>query len=145
MDNLVIRELRIEDAREVSRIYGSIVKDNREIDFERIFDEQHKGSGMTSFVAEVAGRVVGYLISYRLSGGFGIDRSAWIAIIGVDPKFMDQGIGKGLAEEAFRFYKEKGINNIYTTVEWDSTDMLQFFKTLGFDRSEFVNLRKVIE
>ena len=145
MDDLVIRELKIEDAGDVSRIYGSIVKNNEKIDFKRIFNEQNKGSGMASFVAEVNGGVVGYLISYRLSGGFGIDRSAWIALIGVDPKFMDQGIGKGLAEEAFRFYKEKGINNIYTTVEWDSTDMLQFFKALGFDRSEFVNLRKVIE
>jgi hypothetical protein len=30
-------------------------------------------------------------------------------------------------------------------VRWDSTDMLSFFKTLGFDRSNFINLRKVLK
>ena len=84
------------------------------------------------------------MISYTLSVGFGIDKSAWIAIFGVDPKFMGQGIGKGLANEVFRFYKEHGIYNIYTSVRWDSTDILSFFKSLDFDRSNFINLRKVI-
>jgi hypothetical protein len=48
-----------------------------------------------------------------------------------------------MAEELFKFYKDKGIHNIYTSVRWDSTDLLTFFKTLKFDRSDFINLRKV--
>ena len=91
---------------------------------------------------EIKGKVVGYMISYTLSGGFGIEKSAWIAMVGVDPKYMGKGIGKSLAEEISRFYKERGINNIYTSVRWDSTDLLSFFKTLKFDRSNFINLRK---
>jgi hypothetical protein len=45
----------------------------------------------------------------------------------------------------FEFYKRKGITNIHTSVMWDSTDLLSFFKTIGFDRSEFINLRKKLE
>ena len=74
-----------------------------------------------------------------------MEKSAWIATVGVEPEFMGQGIGKALAEEIFRFYSEKNIKNVYTSVRWDSTDMLSFFKTLGFDRSNFINLRRAIE
>jgi len=85
------------------------------------------------------------MISYILTAGFGIAKSAWIATLGVDPDFMGQEIGASLAEEIFSYYKTQGIENVYTSVRWDSTDLLSFFKTLGFDRSNFINLRKIIE
>ena len=96
-------------------------------------------------MAEREGKVVGFMISYILTAGFGMPKSAWIATLGVDPEFMGEGIGASLAEEIFKYYKAQGIENVYTSVRWDSSDMLSFFKTLGFDRSNFINLRKVIE
>ena len=145
MDNLLIRELKQEDADTLGEINASIVKRPNKINFQRIIEEQERNSGVKSFVAEVGDKVVGYMISYTLSGGFGMDKSAWIAIVGVDPKYMGRGIGKKLAEETFKFYKEKGIKHVYTSCRWDSTDMLSFLKTLGFDRSDFINLRKQFE
>ncbi|RPJ10835.1 MAG: GNAT family N-acetyltransferase, partial [Desulfobacteraceae bacterium] len=41
--------------------------------------------------------------------------------------------------------REKGIKDVYTSVRWDSVDLLSFFKTLGFDRSNFINLKKSLE
>ena len=84
------------------------------------------------------------MISYILTAGFGEAKSAWIATLGVDPKFMGQGIGANMAQKIFEIYRTEGIESVYTTVRWDSTDLLSFFKTLGFDRSHFINLRKVI-
>ena len=145
LDNLIIRKIKKEDAEDISRIYSSIVKKGKKIDFNRIIEEQLRNSGVESFVAELQGSVVGYMISYTLSGGFGIDKSAWIAMLGVDPKFMGKGIGKKLAEEICEYYSKQGIHNVYTSVRWDSTDLLSFFKTLNFDRSNFINLRKVLK
>lgn len=125
-------------------IDAAITQETENIDYRRMIEEQAYKTEDASFVAEFRGVVVGYMISYILSGGFGMEKSAWIAILGVDPKFMGQGIGKRLAEEIFRFYEDKKINTIYTSVRWDSTDLLSFFKTLGFDRSDFINLRKHI-
>jgi len=34
------------------------------------------------------------------------------------------------------------VKKIYTSVRWDSTDLLSFFKAVGFERSDFINLRK---
>ena len=145
MEHLVIRKLKKEDAPDVDRINRVITKEGAKGKFKRMVEELARGAGNMSYVAEYQGKVVGYMITYLLYGGFGMEKSAWIATVGVEPKFMGQGIGKALAKEIFRFYSEKNIKNVYTSVRWDSTDMLSFFKTLGFDRSNFINLRRVIE
>ncbi len=144
MENVLIRRLRVEDAENISRILESITQTPVTDDFKRDIEGHARKVEEASFVAEFQGNVVGYMISYILTGGFGMEKSAWIALLGVNPKFMGQGIGKSLADEILKFYVEKGINNIYTSVRWDSTDLLSFFKTLGFDRSNFINLRKAL-
>ncbi|MBW2063697.1 MAG: GNAT family N-acetyltransferase [Deltaproteobacteria bacterium] len=144
MEQLVIRTIREDDAQEIARINGLITKSNEEARFRRMIEELTRRPGNMSYVAEYQGKVVGYMITYLLFAGFGIGRSAWIANLGVEPKFMGQGIGKALAKKIFEVYSEKGIKDIYTSVRWDSTDLLSFFKTLGFDRSNFINLRKKI-
>ena len=141
MEDIIIRRLKKEDAEEIGRINAVITKKPLEDDFKQMVAELGQSSGNMSYVAEYEGKVVGYMVTYLLSGGFGMDKSAWIATLGVEPKLMGQGIGKALANKIFDYYKEKGIKNIYTSVRWDSTDLLSFFKTLGFDRSVFINLR----
>jgi len=39
-------------------------------------------------------------------------------------------------------FKKKKINEIYTAARWDAVDILFFFKSIGFDRNNFINLRK---
>jgi len=144
--NLVIRRLKKEDADDMSRIQTAITKSPTKMDFRRIIEEQiRKEEEEASFVAEIDGKVVGYMISYIIYAGFGLDKSAWIATFGVDPGFMGQGIGKGLAEEILKFYSQRDIKHILTSVRWDSVDLLSFFKTMGFDRSNFINLSKELD
>jgi ribosomal protein S18 acetylase RimI-like enzyme len=145
VDNFQIRRLRVEDAEEICRIYTAITRRPVEPDFKSVVEEHAQSGEEACFVAEHQGKVVGFMISYILTAGFGEAKSAWIATLGVDPNFMGQGIGAGMAQEIFEIYKSASIENVYTTVRWDSTDLLSFFKTLGFDRSNFINLRKVIE
>ncbi len=145
MAEFTIRRMRLDDYEEVERIHRSIMQKETHIDYRAMVEEQLRRHDEASFVAEVDGKIVGFMMSYTLSGGFGIEKSAWIPMLGVDPKYMGQGIGKKLAGEIFDFYKKRGITNIYTTVRWDAVDLLSFFKLLGFDRSNFINLRKVLD
>jgi ribosomal protein S18 acetylase RimI-like enzyme len=145
VDNFQIRRLKVEDAEEITRIYAEITRRPVEPDFKKVVEEHAQSEEGACFVAEHQSKVVGFMISYILTAGFGETKSAWIATLGVDPNFMGQGIGASMAEKIFEIYKAIGIENVYTTVRWDSTDMLSFFKTLGFDRSRFINLRKVID
>lgn len=145
MENVIIRKLREEDVEDIGRIQERITKSALPQGFQDIIREYAGKQENACFVAEHEGRIVGFMISSILSGIFGMERSAWIAILGVEPKYMGQDIGRALAAEIFSFFKEKGIKNIYTSVRWDSTDLLSFFKTLGFDRSNFINLRRVLD
>jgi len=144
MENVLIRRLKIEDVEKIARIQERITKTAAGEDFLEIVREYARKPDNACFVAEHEGRIVGFMISSILSGIFGVERSAWISILGVDPKFMGRDIGKALAAEILRFYEGKGVKDIYTSVRWDSTDLLSFFKTLGFDRSNFINLRRSI-
>jgi len=145
VDKVLIRKIREDDGDKINRISAAITQEPVKVDFLEIAATEARKAEDASFVAVINDEVVGYMISYIVSGLFGIEKSAWITMLGVDPKCMDQGIGKKLAEEIFAFYLEKGIKNIFTSVRWDSTDLLSFFKTLGFDRSSFINLGRVLE
>jgi ribosomal protein S18 acetylase RimI-like enzyme len=144
VDKVRIRKLHIQDADEISRIYAAITRKAVDSDFKRVVEDHALRNDEACVVAERKEKVVGFMISYILTAGFGMNKSAWIATLGVDPNFMGMGIGASLAEEIFKYYKAQKVENVYTSVRWDSTDMLSFFKTLGFDRSNFINLRKII-
>jgi len=144
-DKILIRRMKKTDAEAIGKIDAAITKAPSLLDFKQIVSEEIKRAVDTSYVAEIKGKVVGFMISYMTYGNFGAERCAWIAMFGVDPKWMGQGIGKRLAEEIFKVYKEKGVTEVFTSVRWDATDILSFFKTLGFERSNFINLWKKVE
>lgn len=145
MDDLVIRRLEIEDAEAVEKVYNAILQLPKRVDLLKELKEQCQNSCFVNSVAAINDEIVGFLLSYIFYGGFGINRSAWISQLCVHPRFMGQGIGQRLAEEAFKVYKKMGIKSVHASFEWDSVDLLSFFKNLGFGRSDFVNLRKTIE
>jgi ribosomal protein S18 acetylase RimI-like enzyme len=143
--DVTVRRLKKEDAADVKRIYEAITKRSEKLDIQWIVEDRAEKTLDASFVAEFDGNVVGYMISYIASGNFGVDRCAWISMFGVEPKFMGQGIGRRLAGEIFRYYKEKDVTDVFTSVRWDYTDIVSFFKTLGFQKSEYLHLHKVLQ
>ena len=141
-----IRRWRTEDVDEICEIYSLITNKGVDADFKRMVLERAQKVGVEDghFVALSGGKIVGFMISYILPVGFGAEDCAYIATMGVHPKYMDQGIGAGMTKEIFMFYKARGITNVYTSVRWDSTDLLSFFKTMGFERSNYINLKHKI-
>jgi len=145
LENVIIRKLSAADTNEIISIYKSITLRSDEIDIEEVIAERALRDPNGCFVAEHQGRIVGFIVSYQLNGSFGIQQSAWIPTFGVDPDYMGHGIGRTLAEAVFNYYKAKGVQNVYTSVRWYDTDVLSFLRTLGFDRSEFINLQKRLD
>ncbi len=139
MENLQIRKIDKNDAEAIQRIRNLISENDSDIDLKKIVDQQTTG---LNIVALIDDKVVGYMISNVLHAGFGLDKSAWIISMGVDPDFMGRGVGKKLANKILETYKSQKIKYAFSSVAWDSIDLLSFFKTLGFERSEFINLRK---
>jgi ribosomal protein S18 acetylase RimI-like enzyme len=145
VENFQIRRLKVDDANAITEIYAAITRRSVEPDFKKVVEGHAQNGEEACYVAEHKGKVVGFMISYILTAGFGETKSAWIATVGVDPDYMGQGIGAEMARKIFEIYRDAGIEKVYTSVRWDSTDLLSFFKTLGFDRSAFINLKKAID
>jgi len=145
LENPLIRRLESGDADDISRIQEAITKEPSTTDYHRVVEQEAKKEDRVSFVAELDGKVVGFIITYILHGGFGLETSAWIGLFGVEPKYMGSGIGKRMAKEVFDELRKMNIKNVFTSVKWDSVDLLSFFKSLGFDRCEFINLKRVID
>lgn len=145
MNNLTIRRLEARDANDISRIQEAIAKELGAINYQKIVEEEATKEDRVSFVAELDGKAVGFMVAYILYGAFGLEKSAWIGLFGVDPKYMGQGIGRSMAKKVLHVLKQMDIKTVFTSVRWDSTDLLSFFKSLGFDRSNFINLEKILD
>ena len=88
MDNFQIRRLKVEDAEVIGQIYAAITRRPVEPDFKSVVEEHARSGEEACFVAEHQGKVVGFMISYILTAGFGEAKSAWI---GSGPKFHGPG------------------------------------------------------
>jgi len=105
-----------------------------------------KGERNACLVAEAEGKVVGFLVGDVRTWDFGEDQEiGWIRIVGIDPAFQGHGVGKALGEALMRYFETRGITTVRTTVEWDAGDLIAYFRTLGFERSGFIGLEKLLE
>jgi N-acetylglutamate synthase-like GNAT family acetyltransferase len=140
--SIKIRKLDIKDLEPVLHIQEIITK--TKIGSKKIvYWREHvlKDSSL-NLVALDGEQVVGFIVSEITTNSFGLDQSGWIKIIGVHPKYMGTGIGQALFSQLFKQFKKKKVNEIYTAARWDSVDLLSFFKSVGFNRSNFINLYK---
>jgi ribosomal protein S18 acetylase RimI-like enzyme len=144
MENIKIRPLELRDRAAIFEIQQAITNHKAEKDWEQLVEGYIKNSGETSLVAEAGGKVVGFMLGDIKTYGFGVARSGWIEVIGVHPRSMGSGIGKKLGSELIKIFKKKKVKHIFTSVRWDSGDLLAFFKSIGFDRSDFINLENKI-
>jgi len=137
------------DIRQAAEIHRKVIREglgpSMNYAIEDLFRSFIKKSPETCIVAEKDNNVAGFIVGGIKEWGFGVERSGWIEMIEVDPKLMGKGIGKTLGEALIRYFRDKGIREVYTTVQWDSSDLIAFFKSIGFDKSGFINLKYTSE
>jgi len=140
---IFIRKMKPEDSKEINHIFELITQHSADNTSIHGTVERHSisHSHEVSFVAEIKGKVIGFTISYILKLGFEAEESAYIATMGIHPQYMGRTIGAAMMEKIFDYYQQQGITRVYTSVRWDSADLLSFFKTVAFNRSDFINLK----
>lgn len=89
-----------------------------------------------SLVAEVDGKLVGFMLGEVRSGEFGLEEpSGWIEVLGVDPDYQGRAIGRRLAEAMLESFRERGAKTVRTLVEADMEEIGRFFASLGFQQA----------
>lgn len=141
MESVIIRALQKEDLEAIVRIDEKVLGENRKDYWERKLEALGSKSAQTSFAAEVQGKVVGFILGDISGWEFGVpDTIGWIDTIGVDPAYQKKGIATALADELIRGLKGVGVKTVYTLVNWNDWDLLQFFHAMGFGRGDMINL-----
>jgi ribosomal protein S18 acetylase RimI-like enzyme len=94
-----------------------------------------------SFVAEVDGRVVGFIIGVIMGAEYSLPLSGWINIIGVDPDYQGRGIGRLLTRAFFEGCHHRGIKARLMVRQSDER-LKKMLLSLGFRQGELVDFVK---
>lgn len=98
-------------------------------------------------VAELDGRVVGFLFGWVGESEFGIPvATGWIDLIGVDPAYQGLGVGQALLD---RFVDSgralRAIGKVATVTDLARADMRDFFFGRGFQVGPMIQLERDVE
>jgi predicted N-acetyltransferase YhbS len=141
LDNVKIRSLSQEDLEAIVEIDEKVLGEKRTDYWEKKLQMMNGKTFQVSLVAEVEGRVSGFILGDISGWEFGVpDTIGWIDTIGVDPAHQKKGLATALAQELIQRLKAIGVRTIYTLVSWNDWDLLQFFHAMGFTRGDMINL-----
>ena len=146
MNKIKVRPMEEEDITQAADIHRRVVRKglgpSTNYPIENLFKSFIKKSPKTCIVAEKNNRIAGFVIGSIKEWVFGVERSGWIELVEVDPKLMGMGIGKNLGDSLIEHFRNEDIKEVYTSVKWDSGDLIAFFKSIGLDKSSFINLER---
>ena len=87
----------------------------------------------SSRVAEVGGKVVGFMLGDVRAGEFGLEQpSGWIERFGIDPDFRGRDLGKQMFEAIVGHFRAEGAASVRTLSDGRETAVIGFLKALGF-------------
>jgi ribosomal protein S18 acetylase RimI-like enzyme len=141
LENVKIRPLKIEDLESIAAIDEKVLGEKRRDYWEKKLKMMGEKASQVSLVAEVQGKVLGFILGDVSGWEFGVpDTIGWIDTLGVDPAHQKKGLATALAQELVQRLKAIGVRTIYTLVSWNDWDLLQFFHAMGFTRGDMINL-----
>lgn len=143
-----VRLLNQNDFKEVviidEKVFGHARPEYYETKFARALDENNRIP--LSLVAELEGRVVGFVMCELFIGEYGMPvTAATLDTIGVDPDFQGQGIARRLLDELIGHLRKAGVQKINALVDWNDWQLIRFFSASGFSPAKTINLELKIE
>jgi ribosomal protein S18 acetylase RimI-like enzyme len=138
-----MRVMKNGDLDAIVAIDTTVSKQERREYYERkcssMLDRAHNIN--SSLVAELDGKVVGFIMGDVYFGEFGIpETSGTIDSLGVDPKYQNRGIASELIDQFVSNMRAVGVNKVYTLVNWDDFALEKFFSSHKFVPSRRINL-----
>ena len=94
-----------------------------------------------SQVAEMGGKVVGFMLADLRGGEFGLEEtSGWIERFGVDPDFQGRSVGRRLFEAVVAQLRLHDATALRTLVEKNDSHLASFLRAVGFKDAPLVAL-----
>lgn len=140
----VVRAIEPSDLEAVVRIDEKLTGRTRKDAWRTRFDMAALRPPWMSLVAELDGRVVGFLFGWVGESEFGIaQRTGWIDLIGVDPAYRGRGVGQALVDRFVAGGRElRAIRRAATLIDLGQADVREFFIRQGFRHGPMVQLER---
>ena len=138
---LTIRDMTPSDLDQIVEIDIKVLGKPRPEYWEMKIDLVQNRSQISSLVAELDGKVVGFIIGGASRWEYGVPENiGWIDTIGVDPEYQRKGIARILFTEMANNLKKVGVDTINTFVTKRDWRLLKFFNNIGFQPGDMVSL-----
>jgi ribosomal protein S18 acetylase RimI-like enzyme len=133
-DLIPVRTLQESDLNAVVAIDTASSGRRRPRYFELMLERAVKHSALqVSLVAELDGRVAGFLLATLYYGEFGVvEPTCSLEAIGVDPRYRRRHVGHALMRQLRLNLGALRIATLRTEAAWDDFELLAFFRREGF-------------
>ncbi len=91
---------------------------------------------LASQVAEVDGKVVGFMLADVRAGEFGLEEpGGWVERFGIDPDYRGRDLGRALFEAITTHFRARGVQSVRTLVDQNDAGITGFLGSIGFKPS----------
>jgi len=132
-DDVRVRPLNELDIEAVTRIDERITGRYRPDVWEQRVAYYIRRDPESSQVAELGGKVVGFMLGEVRGGEFGLEEpTGWLEFFGVDPDARGRDIGRRLVDALLAHFRSEGAHIARTMVATRDEDIAGFLTAMGF-------------
>jgi len=134
-NGIIIRNLTIDDLAPVFHLGEKIFTLQSFPNLYRVWDEYevvnfYSNDPESSFVAEINGEIVGFILSYIVNKS--PKKYGYLVWMCVDPKYESKGIASKLFDEFKNYMLENDVKMLLVDTEAENKKALRFFMKKGF-------------
>lgn len=139
-----VRPVELTDLHDIVRIDEKLTGQTRKDYWQTRLEIAALRPPWMSLVAETDGRLVGFLFGWIGESEFGIpEKTGWIDLIGLDPRYRGLGVGRALVERFVASGRElRALTKVATLIDLAQTDVREFFLRLGLRHGPMVQMEK---
>ncbi|MBN1613956.1 MAG: GNAT family N-acetyltransferase [Deltaproteobacteria bacterium] len=142
---VIVRKITEDDIEDVLAIDRGITGNDRALTYTSAPNSYVGGELGVSVVAEVDGKVVGFLLGQITDSPFGRSDTAMLILMGVDPGYRRRKIGSRLVKAFEGCCRQKGVTSVHVMVSWQDWWLLSFIKSMEFSLGEIAEFVKAVE
>jgi GNAT superfamily N-acetyltransferase len=142
-----VRAVEPSDLDAIIRIDEKLSGQTRKEYWQRRLDIAALRPPWMSLVAEMDGRLVGFLFGWVGESEFGISRpTGWVDLIGVDPPYRGRGVGQSMVDRFVQSGSElRAVESIATLIDLGQADVREFFVRLGFHHGPMIQMERSVQ
>jgi predicted N-acetyltransferase YhbS len=139
-----IRPMEPEDIDAVLAVDRKITGQRRAVTYTDLITGDLGGVLSLSFVAEVNGEVVGFILAQQAVVGEPVTEVGLIQILGVQPEYWRQRIATRLVDALLEACRKRGLNAVRIWVNEGDSQLQSLFEKLTFRRGHLIDYSKAL-